>query len=297
MGNSIRWGLALTLALMIAQTFSAKANDIESGNSLSQALYNPSQQYQLLQNALEKYHAIRENGGWPKIKAPKKVYMKGQTDPAIKQLKQRLRASGDFSSNDTSSVFTDELVVAVQKIQNRFGYKETGVVDKQLVKLLNVPVETRIQQLQVNMERFQNSKPVGSGTRVVANIPEFRLYVYEGTKAVFDMAIVVGSESNKTVIFDDEMTHVVFSPYWNVPPSIVKNEILPAMRRSSTYLRRNRYEKTGEENGLPVIRQKPGPGNSLGLVKFIFPNNHNIYFHDTPAKGLFQFPKRTFSHG
>ena len=189
MGNSIRWGLALTLALMIAQTFSAKANDIESGNSLSQALYNPSQQYQLLQNALEKYHAIRENGGWPKIKAPKKVYMKGQTDPAIKQLKQRLRASGDFSSKDTSAVFTDELVVAVQNIQKRFGYKETGVVDKQLVKLLNVPVESRIQQLEVNMDRFQNSKPVGSGTRVVANIPEFRLYVYEGTQAVFDMAI------------------------------------------------------------------------------------------------------------
>ena len=111
------------------------------------------------------------------------------------------------------------------------------------------------------------------------------------------MAIVVGSVSNKTVIFDDELTHVVFSPYWNVPQSIVRNEILPKMRSSSTYLRRNGYEKTGTENGLPVIRQKPGPGNSLGLVKFVFPNNHNIYFHDTPQKSLFEFPKRTFSHG
>lgn len=297
MGTSIRIGICLSLVLCLLQPAINQVKASDAPSSVTQSLYNPSQQYQLLQKALERYYEIQRNGGWPRIKPPKKYYTKGQTDPAVKQLKQRLRASGEFSSKDTSSIFTEELFTAVQKIQKRFGYKETGVVDKQLVTLLNVPVEFRIQQLLVNMDRFQTSKPVVAGTRLVANIPEFRLYVYEGTQPVFDMAIVVGSESNKTVIFDDEMTHVVFSPYWNVPPSIVKNEILPSMRRSSTYLRRNGYEKTGEENGLPVIRQKPGPGNSLGQVKFVFPNNHNIYFHDTPAKGLFEFPKRTFSHG
>jgi L,D-transpeptidase YcbB len=121
--------------------------------------------------------------------------------------------------------------------------------------------------------------------------------VYEGTKQVFDMDIVVGSEEHKTVTFDDEMTNIVFSPYWNVPPSIVENEILPAMRSDKDYLRNHNYEITGYEDGLPVIRQKPGPENSLGQVKFVFPNEHGIYFHDTPAKGLFQYPKRTFSHG
>jgi murein L,D-transpeptidase YcbB/YkuD len=93
------------------------------------------------------------------------------------------------------------------------------------------------------------------------------------------------------------MTDIVFSPYWNVPPSIVTNEILPAMKRNKNYLRNNGYEITGYENGLPVIRQKPGKQNSLGQVKFIFPNEYGIYLHDTPAKGLFEYPKRTFSHG
>jgi murein L,D-transpeptidase YcbB/YkuD len=121
--------------------------------------------------------------------------------------------------------------------------------------------------------------------------------VYEGAKQIFDMDIVVGSEEHKTVMFNDEMTNIVFSPYWNVPESIVENEILPAMQRNKNYLRNNGYEITGYENGLPVIRQKPGPQNSLGQVKFVFPNDHGIYFHDTPAKGLFQYSKRSFSHG
>ena len=147
------------------------------------------------------------------------------------------------------------------------------------------------------MERLKNFPAITSGTRLVANIPEFKLHVYEGDREVFNMAIVVGTESNKTVIFDDEMKHIVFSPYWNVPPSIVQNEILPAVRKNRNYLRQNNYEQTGTEDGLPVIRQKPGRMNSLGLVKFVFPNSHAIYFHDTPAKSLFSVRKRTFSHG
>jgi murein L,D-transpeptidase YcbB/YkuD len=111
------------------------------------------------------------------------------------------------------------------------------------------------------------------------------------------MDIVVGKEANRTVIFSDELKYVVFSPYWNIPRSIVRNEIVPAMNRSSSYLSRNNMEITGNSNGLPVIRQKPGKGNALGKVKFIFPNQYNIYFHDTPAKTLFSRQKRAFSHG
>lgn len=254
-------------------------------------------QTELLQKAIERYEEIRKNGGWPSIKSTKKYYQKGQTDTEVRKIKDRLRATGEFTSSDTSSLFTEELALAVRKIQKRFGFKENGVVDAALVKELNVPVEARLKQLEVNLYRLQSSPDPGTGTRLVANIPEFRLYVYEGLKEVFGMDIVVGSESNKTVIFNDTMTHVVFSPYWNVPPSIVSEEILPAMRKNRGYLKRNGYEQTGTENGLPVIRQKPGPKNSLGLVKFVFPNNHNIYFHDTPAKGLFEMRKRTFSHG
>lgn len=258
---------------------------------------NPRLQPQLLQQALERYYEIKRNGGWIKISPTKKHYIKGQSDAAITQLKQRLRASGDFTLDDTTPIFTDELVTAVKKVQKRFGFPENGVADVHLIKQLNITVEERIRQLEVNLERLNNTPALNHSIQLVANIPEFKLHVYEDGQHVFDMNIVVGSESNKTVIFNDEMTHIVFSPYWNVPPGIVKNEILPAMRKNRNYLTRNGYEKIGEENGLPVLRQKPGPNNSLGLVKFVFPNNHAIYFHDTPAKGLFELRKRAFSHG
>jgi murein L,D-transpeptidase YcbB/YkuD len=133
--------------------------------------------------------------------------------------------------------------------------------------------------------------------RIVANIPEFKLHVFEDSGKVFDIDIVVGTAANKTVIFNDLLKYVVFSPYWNIPRSIVRKEILPAMQRDRRYLARMNMEKTGFSNGLPVIRQKPGKANALGKVKFIFPNSYNIYFHDTPSKSLFERKKRAFSHG
>jgi murein L,D-transpeptidase YcbB/YkuD len=111
------------------------------------------------------------------------------------------------------------------------------------------------------------------------------------------MAVVVGKESNNTMMFNGELSNVVFSPYWNVPPSIVRNEILPAMNRNGRYLASQNMEITGNSGELPVIRQRPGPGNALGKVKFLFPNSFNIYFHDTPSKSLFAKDKRAFSHG
>jgi murein L,D-transpeptidase YcbB/YkuD len=251
----------------------------------------------LLQTALTKYTDIQSRGGWDKIKLAKKFYNKGESGTTIKQLKDRLRASGDFTLPDTSSAYTDELFEVVKKVQVQFGFKDNGVIDAAFVKELNVPVEKRIAQLQLNIERFSKLPAVTQGTRLVANIPEFKLHVYEGDQRVFDIDVVVGKESTKTVVFNDEMQHIVFSPSWTVPPSIVKNEILPAMRGRREYLWRNNYVQTGTENGLPVIKQLPGAHNALGRVKFVFPNSHNIYFHDTPAKSLFSLRKRAFSHG
>ena len=254
-------------------------------------------QYSLLQAELTRYNEIAENGGWTKINATRKFYQKDLNDPVVTQIKKRLRASGHFNSNDNSTLFTSELADAVKKVQRQYGFEPNGVVDAALLKQLNVPVQGRIAQLMVNMERALELPVSNSSTRLVANIPEFKLHVYDGERHAFDMAIVVGTQSNKTETFNDEMTQIVFSPYWNVPPSIVKGELLPAMRRDRGYLRRNGYEQIGTEGGLPVIRQKPGAGNALGKVKFLFPNSHAIYFHDTPAKSLFALRKRTFSHG
>jgi murein L,D-transpeptidase YcbB/YkuD len=296
MGTLIRInGMTLLCSLLISVNSFAIRDTLRKDQSSQN--YSGTPQYERLQNELQRLYEIQKKGGWPKIIATQKFYLKGQTAPAIKQIKQRLRIGRDFTSNDTSAVFTNELVTAVQMAQKRFGYKQNGVVDALLIKQLNIPVEGRIQQLLVNMQRFQNTSSTNNGTRLVVNIPEYKLHVYEGQEEIFNMDIVVGSEEHKTVMFNDEMTNIVFSPYWNVPESIVENEILPAMNSSKNYLRNNGYEITGYENGLPVIRQKPGPHNSLGQVKFVFPNEHGIYFHDTPAKGLFQYPKRTFSHG
>ena len=295
MGTLIRiTGIAMLLSF-ISLTGLATVSDTTQKDPSVISSANPN--YELLQQSMERLSEIQKQGGWPKIVATQKFYLKGQTALAIKQIKERLRLSGDFASDDTSSVFTDELVTAVQKVQKRFGFTQNGVVDAVLIKELNVPVESRIQQIMINMERWQNSSSASSGTRLIVNIPEYKLHVYEGNEHVFDMDVVVGAEDHQTVTFDDEMTNIVFSPYWNVPESIVENEILPAINNDPDYLRNHNYEITGYENGLPVIRQRPGPGNSLGQVKFVFPNEHGIYFHDTPAKSLFQYPKRTFSHG
>jgi len=296
MGTLVRiYGISFAICLLISINSFAVNKDTLRKGSVDSLTNHP--QYERLQIALQRLYEIQKNGGWPKIIAKQKFYLKGQTAPAIKQIKERLRTSGDLTLDDTTEVFTNELVLAVLNVQKRFGLKPNAVVDAFLIKELNIPVENRIQQLLVNLQRFQESPSTNSETRLVVNIPEYKLHVYEGLIHVFDMDIVVGSEDHKTVMFNDEMTSIVFSPYWNVPPSIVKNEILPAMRKGKNYLRNNGYEITGYEDGLPVIRQKPGVQNSLGQVKFVFPNDHKIYFHDTPAKQLFQYSKRTFSHG
>ena len=294
MGTAIRiTGLFIVLALM----FACRAYGNNSAFIDKQIIIAGGPAYERLEKALHHYYEIQKAGGWRPIKADKKFYMKGQSAAAVKALKQRLSVTGEFASEDSSTLFTPALAEAVKKVQRCFGFTANGVVDAHLIKVLNVPVEERIQQLLANLERLQNMPPATEGPRLVVNIPEYKLFVFEGEQLQFDMDIVVGSDTHRTVIFTDEITHIVFSPYWNVPPGIVANEILPAMIDDPDYLEKNGYEETGYENGLPVIRQKPGPKNSLGGVKFVFPNEHNIYLHDTPVKGLFRLPKRAFSHG
>ena len=135
------------------------------------------------------------------------------------------------------------------------------------------------------------------GKLILVNIPEYKLHVFEAKKEVLNMGIVVGKAANKTVIFSNNLKNIVFSPYWNIPPSIVHDEILPSMRKNKNFLAQKNMEQYGFSQGLPLIRQKPGNTNSLGRVKFLFPNSYNIYLHDTPAKSLFAEDQRAFSHG
>ena len=255
------------------------------------------QEYIDLKKELIRFNDIADKGGWQPINIEeKKTYKPGDSSIVILQLKQRLFASGDLPQMDSSAKYDTSILDAIKKAQRRFGFKEDGVIDKPLAEALNVPVKQRIQQILINLERMRWLPEKPAPNRIVANIPEFKIHVFENNQEVFDMNIVVGKEGSSTVIFNDELKYIVFSPYWNVPRSIVKNEILPAMRRNPNYLANQNMEivKGGD---VPTIRQKPGGKNSLGRVKFLFPNNYNIYFHDTPAKSLFNKEKRAFSHG
>jgi murein L,D-transpeptidase YcbB/YkuD len=250
-----------------------------------------------LKKQLAIYYQIEKNGGWPQVPSGKKNWKKGNSAPDIAIIKRRLIASGDLAGKDTSQAFNDTLETAVKNFQTRHGFSPTGVVNDEVIKAMNVPVEERLEQILMNMERMRWLTQEPKGNLIVVNIPEFVLHVYEGNRQAFQMNVVVGKEGHNTMMFNGDLNQVVFSPYWNVPPSIVQKEILPSIQKNPNYLASQNMEITGNENGSPVIRQKPGGKNALGRVKFLFPNSFNIYFHDTPSKSLFAKDKRAYSHG
>ena len=271
---------------------------LDSFISLSKGEWRPlSDRFYWLRNTIVKYKEIQKKGGWQVIEVPSKKIKPGTRNKLVPDLKKRLSVINAYLQNDTSDLFNDSLLVAIIRIRQLFGLPVFNYIDASLIKELNVSVEKRLKQMLINLERIK-WMPQQPLDFISVNIPEFRFRIYENGKERFDMKVVVGKVANRTVIFSDELEFIVFSPYWNVPRSIVKNEIYPAMKRNSNYLLRNNMEVSGYySDKMPMVRQKPGRENALGQVKFIFPNSYNIYFHDTPSKSLFGRHKRTFSHG
>jgi len=253
--------------------------------------------YKLLKQQLATYYELAKTGGWEPITVKAKQIKKGSSSPAVVALKRRLQLTGDMSGNDTTKVMNEELVTAIKSFQLRHGYTANGILSNELIKEMNVPVESRLQQILMNMGRMQWMIHEPNGKMIVVNIPEFILRVKEGKTEVFDMDVVVGKEGHNTMMFSGNLTQIVFSPYWNVPANIVEKEILPAIEKDPAYLEKQEMEIVNTDDSLPVIRQLPGEKNALGKVKFLFPNSFDIYFHDTPAKSLFKKDKRAYSHG
>lgn len=251
-------------------------------------------QYMGLKKALSQYRDIEAKGPQVNIPTLKKGSLKVNDSSAIiPPIKQRLTLLGDYPDQDTTTAFTPAFAGAVSRFKARHGLKADSVINNSMISALNVPAKKRIEQLIVNMERFR-WMPVdkNSSEFILVNIPEFALHYFMDHKEDWSCNVVVGKPMNATVIFSGDMKYVVFSPYWYVPPSIIRNEITPGIRRNSNYLAAHNMEWNGGN-----VRQKPGPNNSLGLVKFLFPNSNNIYLHDTPAKSLFNEDSRAFSHG
>ncbi|HEX2616215.1 MAG TPA: L,D-transpeptidase family protein [Flavobacteriales bacterium] len=270
-------------------------------------------QYQALKEQLKRYYGIQHNGPWGEVALEKKkTYAYGDSAAAVVLLRDHLYRLGDLAANDSSARFDSTLVMGVRSFQHRFGQKENGVVDAVFVRELNVPLEERIRQILVNMERLRWVNPTPPKDMILVNIPEYRLHVYEGGKEAWDMNVVVGATATRTAIFTGDLSLVVMAPYWNVPQSIIRSEILPAVKRNVGYLAKKEMEvvKGGTvvpassidwskySKGVPfTIRQKAGKQNALGQVKFLFPNEYSIYLHDTPSKSEFTADKPAFSHG
>lgn len=274
-------------------------------------------QYQKLQQYIETYTKIISNGGWPKVETGAEL-KPGDSSQRVATIRERLHISGDIDTPPAQwtkpAVYDKAFVAAVNSFQKRMGLPVQPTITDNMIEALNISAEMRLKQLMLNMDRIRwFSSGDMPDTYVLVNIPEYRLRVVDGGEEIKTMKVVVGKRMNSTPIFSDKIEYAIFSPYWNVPNSIATEEIWPKARNNPGYLASRHFEiLTGWGNDAKVIspyevdwdnlssyriRQKPGPWNALGRVKFMFPNDFAIYLHDTPSDHLFQENHRAFSHG
>jgi L,D-transpeptidase YcbB len=280
----------------------------------------PFSHYARAKRVLARYESLgHEPPSVPALPAGKKKLEPGQPWDGLAAVAARLRAFGDLAPGATlGATFDGALVDALKGFQRRHGLEPDGVLGAGTIATLNVTVAHRVRQIQLAMERMRWLPPVSDHANLFVNVPLFRLWATDpaSTDEPLRMNVVVGkSLDHKTPIFMDRMEYVIFRPYWNPPYSITVNEIVPHARRDASYFAKENLEivASGEDDaealavtpenldrvmsGRLFIRQRPGPKNSLGLAKFIFPNAENVYMHGTPAQSLFSRARRDFSHG
>lgn len=253
-------------------------------------------QYYKLRDVLKRYREIEKHGGWKMIDMDPNVksFRPGDTARAILQIRERLFITGELKQNNNSNRYDTELVEAVNKYKLHNGNNPKEIISVDHIHEMNVPVGELIKKIILNMERCRWIPPDLDRAKeyIVVNIPSFKLNLFRNGKSELESPVIVGDNVTKTVIFSGIMNQIIFSPYWNVPESIMESEVRPGILRNKNYLTIHRMEWDKGQ-----VRQKPGKNNSLGLVKFIFPNSDDIYLHDTPGKRLFARESRAFSHG
>jgi len=297
---------------------------IISSNDVATALSKlepPFEGYRHTQEALHTYMQIADRDDGEKLPPVKKTIEPGDTYPGVPRLVRLLKLVGDLPPNAAvapdSTLYQGPIVDAVKHFQQRHGLETNGRIGKDTLEQLNTPLGDRVRQLQLSLERWRWLPHAFNRPPVVVNIPEFRLRAFGPGEAVeLTLKVVVGhAYRTQTPVFEQDMEYVVFRPYWNVPLAIQRGETVPKIQKDPDYVRKNNFEvvdrrgsvvSTGAvsdeqleqlRSGVLSIRQRPGPKNSLGLVKFVFPNEHNVYLHGTPAMELFSRTRRDFSHG
>ncbi len=277
---------------------------------------NSQDPYTRLLNAIETYREL--NDDFEPIILIKKSLTLGDTSPEVIKTKHRLYELGDYKNTDLSNpVFDEALAIGIANFQLRHGLDADGILGKRTVSEINRSSKFRAIQLEVNLHRAKQISELGESRYILVNVPEYKLYVIENGKTIYQTRVVVGKKIHKTPVLTSQISELVLNPYWNVPTSITKNEIIPKLHEDPEYLSNNNmriisnfdnkninidpklvdWENVNQENAPIRIRQDPGKKNALGRVKFIFPNNHRVYLHDTPSRSLFAQNSRAFSHG
>lgn len=287
--------------------------------SLPEHITSPIPMYKSLLGVLAHYKTLVGNSTWqtplPAVNGSLKL---GQPYDGLAGLQARLEVLGDLSpGNAIPTVYDATLEQAVKKFQERHGLEQDGVIGKATLAELSITPEQRVRQIEINLERLRWTPLTTHSRMIVVNVPEFVLRGYHVNmgriEPQIEMRVIVGRAFNtSTPLFDGKMEFIEFSPYWNIPYSIARSETIPHLRRDPGYLNRQGMEfvignsvstAVTESNinavlaGNARIRQRPGPRNALGDIKFIFPNDMSIFLHHTPSVGLFDRSRRDFSHG
>lgn len=270
-------------------------------------------QYGALRDALRTYELRAQSS--PRIAVGEGPNLsRGDVGPRVARLRARLLGSDDSANGkDERSTFDDDLERAVSVYQEANGLTSDGIVGRSTIRHLDMSDEERIARIKLNLDRWRRLPADLGRDHVLINIPEYRLRYFRDREQSLSMRIIVGTKSNPTPEFNDKIEYLVFNPYWYVPRSIVREELLPTVRKNSGYLSANRYELLADGRAISPedidvnnvdfsrspyrVRQKPGSHNALGAIKFLFPNPLNIYLHDSPAKNLYARSRRAFSHG
>ncbi|MFV3076649.1 L,D-transpeptidase family protein [Niveispirillum fermenti] len=276
-------------------------------------------EYQRLKTALQHYRELAAAGGWKPVPPADASLKPGNSDPRLPALRARLRVTGELPAGAPvpadADFFDDATVAALKRFQQRHGLEPDGVLGRQTLLALNITADQRVAQIALNMERWR-WMPVDMGRAyILVNLAAFHLSIFDQGNVVHEARVVVGASSTRTPVFSRNMSYLEVNPYWHVPSSIVRKEIFPKARRDPSYLAAHGYELLSDwsETAVPInpasldwahmtslpyrVRQKPGDHNSLGRIKMMFPNQFDVYLHDTPAKSLFNRASRSFSHG
>jgi len=290
----------------------SKANSLDA-YFVSWQSQNPA--YLALKKILAQYTAIQRNGGWPSVAAGETLKPE-MTAPRVAEVRARLAVTDGAPLTENSGnpeIYGPELFEAVRSFQKRHGLEPDGVIGKGTINEMNVTVEQRIRQLIISMERWR-WMPEDYGTHFIGvNIARYKLLYVRDMKVEDEMRVVVGKPYHRTPVFSGEIKYLVLNPYWNVPRSIATKEMLPKLKANPSAVAARGFEAVVDGKSVNLtsinwaqysrrnfpfrLRQKPGPRNALGRIKFMFPNEFNVYLHDTPAQTKFESAKRAFSHG